>query len=186
MTSEARSRWIGRVTVVAAVVTIGALAWSRRDAYAPLDVGRMAPDFAAADLDGDSTRLTDLRGKVVLLNVWATWCRPCLKEMPALQRLHDQLQPDGFTVLAVSVDNVAFVMGDPAEAVRTFMHDYAITFPVLLDPDKRIEDRYPIHGLPMSYLIDREGRIQGKYLGPRGWDEPEFEAEIRSLLDAES
>jgi len=186
MNSEARTRWVGRSTVAVAAVAVIAFAWSRRDTNAPLDVGRMAPDYAGASLAGDTTRLSDLRGKVILLNVWATWCRPCLKEMPALQRLHDQLAADGFTVLAVSVDNVNFALGDPAEAVRAFVHDNAITFPVLLDPTNRIENAYPVHGLPMSYLIDRDGRIRGRYLGPREWDEPEFEAEIRSLLDTET
>jgi peroxiredoxin len=186
MSSEARKRWVGRIVVASVAIAVITLAWRLRDPNAPLDVGRMAPDYAGASLTGDTTRLSDLRGHVVLLNVWATWCRPCLKEMPALQRLHDALAADGFTVLAVSVDNVNFAMGDPAQAVRAFVRDHAITFPVLLDPASRIENAFPYHGLPMTYLIGRDGRIRGKYLGPREWDEPEFEAEIRSLLDAET
>jgi peroxiredoxin len=168
------------------VVGLVAFAWSRRETYAPVDVGRPAPDYAAADLAGDTIQLTALRGKVVLLNVWATWCRPCVKEMPALERLHQTMSPSGLAIIGVSVDNAALSMGDPGEAVRGFVREYGITFPIVLDPDNRIEHKYQVPGMPMTYLIDRAGIVRGKFLGPREWDQPDFVAEIRRLLEMES
>lgn len=181
-----RARWPGRLVVTLALVALGFVVWSRRPSHQPLDVGMDAPAFAARTLAGDTASLADYRGQVVLLNVWATWCRPCVKEMPALQALYDKLSGDGFSVVAVSVDNLALSFGDPLEAVRGFVKEHGITFPILLDPEYRIESTYQIAGLPMSYLLDREGTIRGKYLGPRGWDEPEFEAKIRKLLETEN
>jgi peroxiredoxin len=179
------NRWIGRTIAVLAVASLAAMAWTRRDRYTPLDEGRPAPDYVAVTLDGDSIGVHELRGRVVLLNVWATWCRPCIREMPALQRLYDKLEPLGFTVLAVSVDNAALALGDPAEAVRGFVEQYQLTFPILLDPDRGIESTYQISGMPTSYLIDRGGVIRDRVLGMREWDQPEFETEIRALLKTE-
>jgi peroxiredoxin len=178
-------RWIGRGAALTAVVALSALAWMRRDQFAPLDAGRAAPDYRAVSLTGDTVGVHDLRGKVVLLNVWATWCRPCVREMPAIQRLYDSLSPHGFTVLAVSVDNAALSFGDPAEAVRGFITEYNLTFPILLDPDNRIQGVYQVTAMPTTYVIDRDGIIRERFLGPREWDQPEFEAEIRALLNAE-
>jgi peroxiredoxin len=181
---ERRSRWIRGVILTVAILGIGAIAWSRRGEYAPLDIGRLAPDYRAVTLNGDTLGLDDLRGRVVLLNIWATWCRPCVREMPALQTLHDRLGAEGLTVLAVSVDNASLAFGDPASLVHNFASEFRITFPILLDPDNRIESVFPVGGLPMTYLIGRDGRIRGKFLGPREWAEPEIESEIRSLLES--
>lgn len=161
-----------------------ALLWLGRGDYTPADAGRIAPAYRAPSIDGDTVDLADLRGSVVILNVWATWCRPCVAEMPALQRLHEQLGPDGLSIVAVSVDNAALVMGDPAAAVRSFVREYGITFPVLLDPETRIESAYPVAGLPVTYIIDRDGRIRERVLGPRAWDEPRYTTEFRQLLES--
>jgi len=158
--------------------------WMGRGDYSPADAGRIAPDYTGISLDGDTIDLADLRGRVVVLNVWATWCRPCVAEMPALQRLHEDLGDEGLSVVAVSVDNAALVMGDPGEAVRAFVKEHGITFAVLLDPETRIESAYPVAGLPITFVIDREGRIRESVLGPRAWDKPEFTSEFRQLLES--
>ena len=185
MNVKSGNRWIGRTLGLLAVTGLAVLAWTRRDTYTPLDAGRNAPDYAATTLAGDTISIDELRGQVVLLNVWATWCRPCVREMPAIQRLYDKLRPDGFTVLAVSVDNTAMSLGDPAEAVRGFVEQYKLTFPILLDSDRRIESIYQVIGMPTTYVIDRDGIIRDRVMGIREWDEPEFEMQIRALLNAE-
>ena len=90
---------------------------------------------------------------------------------------------DGFDVVAVSVDS-APIAGDAADLVREFANQYGLTFPILLDPESHIENVFAVAGLPMSWLIDRTGRIRGRFIGPREWDDPEVETEIRSLLES--
>jgi len=182
--NDIRRRWILRAVAVFGIGVLGVVAWSRRSTYAPPDMGGLAPNIQAVSLAGTTVELEQFRGRVVLLNVWATWCRPCVTEMPALQRAYERLNAEGFDVVAVSVDNAALGLGDPAKAVRDFVAEHALTFPILLDPESRIENAFTISGLPMSYLIDRSGHIRGRFIGPRDWDEPEFETEIRSLLES--
>jgi peroxiredoxin len=182
--NDNRKRWIVRTVVLLAAGTIGLLAWSRRGSFSPVDAGTLAPDYHAVDLAGDTVRLADHRGRVVLVNVWATWCRPCVKEMPAIETVYRKFNTQGFDVLAISIDNAALGAGDPSAAVRDFAGQFDLTFPILLDPQNHVEDVFTVSGLPMSYLIDRDGRIHSKYIGPREWDTPEFESEIRSLLES--
>lgn len=154
--------------------------WSQRGNVGPADVGADAPSYAAATLDGDTLQLDALRGRVVLLNVWATWCAPCIEEMPALQRLHEQLAPRGLSVVAVSVD----VVSPRTDAdVLSFIDQFGLTFTVLRDASGRIEDAFGVAGLPTTFVIDRNGRIQRKVLGARDWDDPALASEIESLLE---
>ncbi len=182
LAAETRSRWLRRGIVGAVLVILVGYAWSARGRHEPLDVGSKAPAYQGLTLARDTMRLADLHGRVVLLNVWATWCVPCVREMPALENAFLTMKDAGFTVVAVSVDNAALTEGEPQEAVQNFVREHGITFPVLYDPDRHVEDGFPVPGLPVSYLIDREGRIRGKYLGGRAWDQPQFQTEIRKLL----
>jgi peroxiredoxin len=166
-------------------VAIGGLivfGWSRRGEYTPLDGGSEAPAYAAVSLAGDTVSLEGLRGRVVLLNVWATWCTPCIREMPALERLHRAHEAEGLSVVAVSVD--ASTPGLGAADVQRFVDDLGVSFTILLDPGGEIENKFRVSGLPMTYVIDREGRIRQRIVGAREWDEPEITAEIRKLLDS--
>lgn len=175
----------GRQWKLALLVAVGAIAlfaWTGRTRYGPLDVGSRAPRYAAAKLSGDSLHIDDLRGNVVLLNVWATWCPPCVKEMPSLQRLYDRYRQQGLRVVAVNVDNAMFG-ADPAELVRSFINQNRMTIDVVLDPENRIESVFQIPALPMTYLLDRRGRIRQKMLGGRDWDSDIMQAEIRALLE---
>jgi peroxiredoxin len=168
------------------VALLSALIWSNRDQFAPLDVGSRAPDYVARTLDGDTVSLSSFAGEVVVLNIWATWCRPCVVEMPALQRLHEELADDGLRVVAVSVDAAPGVVGsfgEPGGDVRAFVESLGLTFTVLHDPSTRIESRYQVNGLPTTYVIDREGRIQRKVMGARDWDQPPLSDQIRQLLE---
>ncbi len=132
------------------------------------------PDFTFV-LNGREQKLSDLRGRVVLLNFWATWCPPCVDEMPSLERLHQRLGNRGLVVLGVSVD------ADPA-TFDTFLRTYNITFPNYLDPERRISMLYGTFMYPETYIIDGEGRLVRKIIGPLEWDEPQVVAPLESLL----
>jgi peroxiredoxin len=156
---------------VAAVLTVGAL-----QCRAPAPT--IAPDFAVPDLDGQAVRLSNFRGRVVLLNLWATWCPPCREEMPSMERLFRQLRDRGFVLLAVSQDEGGRAAVDP------FVRDMGLTFPVLVDPQHQVGDRYQVWGYPESFVIDREGRVVERVIGPRKWDSPKQVQALETLLSA--
>ena len=119
--------------------------------------------------------LEDFRGRVVLVNFWATWCKPCEDEMPAMERLYQRLAPAGFELLAISV-------GETPEVVGPFRDRVGVTFPVLLDEDESVAGRWQTFAFPESLLVDRDGTILERYVGPRDWDAPAYVARIRNLL----
>lgn len=116
-------------------------------------VGMQAEDFRLTDLEGKPQSLSQYRGKIVLLNFWATWCKPCTTEMPAMQTAYDKLRDKGFVVLAVNE------LEDDAK-VREHIKQYGHTFPVLMDRDNKVANQFGVFGLPVSVFIDREGRVQ--------------------------
>ena len=116
-------------------------------------VGTSAEDFRLTDLDGKSQSLSQYRGKIVLVNFWATWCKPCTTEMPAMQATYDKLRDKGFVVLAVNE------LEDDAK-VREHIKQYGHTFPVLMDRDNKVANQFGVFGLPVSVFIDQEGRVQ--------------------------
>ncbi len=118
-----------------------------------------APDFTLTNLDGTNITLSDLKGQVLLINVWATWCPPCRVEMPTIQAAYLQYHDQGFTVLAVNLQE------DPS-AVAAFMREHQLTFPALLDPDGQMSQIYHALSLPSSFFVDRHGVIRAVYHGP--------------------
>ena len=124
-----------------------------------VEPGRYAPDFALTDLNGETVRLSDWRGQVVLLNFWASWCVPCRQEMPLLQATHEAYAGDGLVVLAVN-------MGEERRRVEGFAADLAVTFPVLADEETTVGTLYRVRGAPTTYFIDREGVIRQRCVGP--------------------
>ena len=116
-------------------------------------VGTPAEDFQLVDLNGNPQRLGDYRGKVVLLNFWATWCKPCTTEMPAMQRTYDKLREKGFVVLAVNE------LEDETE-VREHIRQFGHTFPVLMDRDNKVANQFGVYGLPVSFFIDERGVVR--------------------------
>ncbi len=135
-----------------------------------------APLFALSDINGKKVSLSDFKGKVVLLNFWASFCGPCKAEMPSLNRLYTALKNDGFVVLAISID--------PSEKpVRSFVSEKGLAFPVLMDPEKEAYfDLYAVFALPTSFLIDRNGIIVEKIMGDREWDSPEIKDKVLRVL----
>lgn len=122
-----------------------------------------APDFALPDLAGDMRELASYRGRYVLLNFWATWCPPCVEEMPSMQTLHQQFSERGFTVVAASSDAAG------ASAVQPFVDKLGVTFPVLLDQGEEVAQRYGAQNLPVSFLINPEGQVIAAAQGARDW-----------------
>jgi peroxiredoxin len=182
--SRSRKTVILSAAPAVALVAIAVALGLRGDAgHTPLDAGTTTPEFAAVTPAGDSVSLAALRGQPVLLNVWATWCKPCVREMPALERLHQELGPEGLFIVAVSVDNAAFGIADPVHSVQSFAEEFGLTFTILLDPESRIESSFLVVGLPMTFLIDRDGRVVQRIIGEREWDNPEMKAELRKLLE---
>jgi peroxiredoxin len=167
---------IARRWALALAVALAALGCGEREA-APLEVGRAAPEFVLPRLGGGELALRELRGKVVLLNFWATWCAPCEQEMPAMQRLYARLAPRGFELVAISED-------DGPEVVDEFRARLGLTFPIALDPDHAVARRYQSFRYPESFLVDREGVLVARYIGERDWDAPEYVNRIERLLEA--
>lgn len=143
-----------------------------------VEVGRPVPEYAAASLASpDSVSLRDLRGKVVLLNVWATWCHPCREEIPALQRLHERFGARGLEVVGVSVDAAG-----EEEAIRAFAQDFGMTYPVWLDPGDRVSSTFRLIGVPSTFLIDRDGTLLWKHLGPVDAEDPALTRTLEEAL----
>jgi len=137
---------------------------------------REAADFALPTSDGRTVTLSAFRGRVVLLNFWATWCPPCRVEMPSMDRLYRELMTEGFVILAVDLD-------ESPKLVAKFMKDFRLSFPALIDSGSQVASRYGVRGLPTTILIDRQGRVVGEALGPRDWATAAGRALIRSLVE---
>jgi peroxiredoxin len=142
----------------------------------PLKGAITAGDFVARDLSGRAVTFGELRGKVVLLNFWATWCPPCRKEMPSMERLYRRYQDRGLVVLALSQDRAS------SQQVKAFVDELALTFTVWHDRDGLVGRQYSIPGVPTTYLIGRDGRIAYRALGDYDWDRDEARRAVEALL----
>ena len=140
-------------------------------------VGFPAPDFSLPDLTGQQVRLSDFRGKIIFLNVWATWCPPCRDEMPSMERLHRRMQGKDFVMLAVSQDQ------DGPAVVKAFVQQEGLTFPVLLDREGLVSTRYGVTGYPETFVIDRDGRVIQHIIGPEDWESEEAYRYFTRLLE---
>jgi peroxiredoxin len=172
-----RRQWI-LVAVILGVIT-GAIVLAVRSAPTlfPVEVGSRAPDFRAVDVaTGDTVGLAQYRGKVVLLNVWATWCAPCRTEMPSMQRLHEAFGADAFRVVAVSIDETG------SETVQAFARELRLSFDILQDRSRAIERIYQTTGVPESFVINHRGVIVKKLIGAHEWDSPTNRDLVRRLL----
>jgi len=149
--------------VLLLVLPITALA---ADPKLPLDEAKKkvpAFNFKGTTLDGKTITMSSLKGKVVFLNFWATWCVPCRLEMPAMEKLHQAMKDDAFIMVAVNIS-------EPKVLVKKFVSDLGITFPVVMDPEGKISESYMAVNLPLTYVIDKKGLIVRRAIGPRDWD----------------
>lgn len=167
-------RWLAPLGVL--FIALGA-AFYYQQLQVTARAGFPAPDFVLKDLGGRMHRLSDFRGKIVFLNVWATWCPPCRMEMPSMENLYRRLQGKDFVMLAVSEDE------DGKATVQAFVDEIGISFPVLLDDQGSVPPRYGVTGYPETFIIDRAGRVIHHTIGPEDWDSEPAIALFTRLLD---
>lgn len=166
---------MSRVLVLAVIVLgFGALLLLVR---APSSSQSPAPDFVLPDINGQIVRLSQLKGKVVLLNVWATWCPPCRKEMPTMETLYKKMQSADFVMLAASEDV------DGKNTVLPYRKEGGFTFPILLDENGEVGKKYGVTGYPETFIIDRQGNIVYHHIGYNDWSHPAVETALRRLAD---
>ena len=184
--SSIRSPYFWAIVAVVALVVV---AWVGRENYRPVITGAAAPAFTATTLEGEPVTLADYADKVVLINIWATWCEPCRTEMPSMQRLYNSVRDeggDGFEIVAVSIDaplGERDAAGRLGGDLRAFADQFGLTFPILHDPSGSIQRIYQTTGVPESFLIGRDGLIYKKVAGPTEWDLPVNQELVRRLLD---
>lgn len=176
---------------VVAVLLMGLMvlaAWMGRDRFRPVMAGERAPRFEVADLEGNPVSLSDYEGKVVLVNVWATWCAPCREEMPSMERLYQEVDDEDFHILAVSVDATpgeTDQQGNPGASkskLAEFAREYDLTFTILHNPSGDIQRIYQTTGVPESFLVDRDGVIVKRVAGATMWDHENYRELIQRLL----
>jgi cytochrome c biogenesis protein CcmG/thiol:disulfide interchange protein DsbE len=161
--------------VVVAVLYVFAMPSYRQSE--PSIAGRTAPDFAL-EMGGRQIHLSDLHGKVVVLDFWATWCPPCVQEAPSLNALQQRIESQGGVVLGISQD-------DDPDAYQKFLIEHGVNFPTYREPAKKVPEAYGTVMIPEAYLISRDGKIARKIVGPQDWSSPELVAGVDTLLHAQ-
>jgi len=136
---------------------------------------KLADDFTVPTPGGEKFRLADQRGKVVMVNFWATWCPPCLEEMPAMERLYRKHKDTGFTLVAISVD------ADPKKVVP-FVSEHKLTMPIGVDPKMDLAAAYGVRALPSSFMVARDGNLAAMAIGPRAWDNDAAHSLVEGML----
>ncbi|HEV7705570.1 MAG TPA: TlpA disulfide reductase family protein [Gemmatimonadaceae bacterium] len=176
----ARQQW-SLVGGIVAVLAIALFAASRLlgDQLYPVSVGSIAPAFAAKTVDAApvTKTLADYKGRVVLLNIWGTFCLPCRDEMPAIEKLHQAMASQGLEVVAVSMDDPGF-----EDKIRAFVKEFGLTFQILYDPSGKITNDYQTTGVPETFIIARDGVIRKKVIGASDWNSATNRALIAQLL----
>lgn len=170
-----KTKWLlaASFLVVAGLLTYLAV---RPEPAEPLEIGETAPDFTLPALTPGAApiRLADYRGKVVVVNFWATWCPPCIQETPSLEKFAAQVRKDGVTVIGVSVDLYP-------QAIEKFVSQYHLTYPIVRDPGQRISSRYGTLKFPETYILDRQGRVAEKIISSTDWEDPRMVAFVEEL-----
>lgn len=176
-----RTQWIvvGAVVAAVAIGLVVATRFMGSDLF-PVQPGSKAPEFKAAVMapgQQGTKNISDYRGQVVLLNLWATWCGPCKQEMPGIQALHEQLGPQGLRVVAVAVDDPGF-----ENAIRAFVSEHKLTFEILHEGSGKIEHDYQTSGIPETFLIGKDGVIRKRVIGAAQWNSDANVALVKGLL----
>ncbi|MBF0538751.1 MAG: TlpA family protein disulfide reductase [Nitrospirae bacterium] len=167
------------IVILALLMMHSAIAWGQPPApwLSEGMVGSHAPDFSLKTIKGDTVSLSALRGKVVMLNFWFTWCSPCIEELPSMNLLYNKFKANGLVVLAVAMD-------DSPQPVEDVLRKTPFDFTILLDADRKVSrGKYNVYAQPMTFLIDKNGTIAKFYFGPVNWSTEE--GEIKKLLTVE-
>jgi len=149
------------------------LAWST----SPWAAGgkAMAPDFTLKSLSGENLKLSELRGEVVMINFWASWCGPCRQEMPLLDQLYKRYKPMGFTILGVNVE-------EDSQAAKKLLKDLPVSFPILFDNRNQVSRLYKVSAMPSTFLVDRDGKLRFMHKGYQSGYEDEYQRQVRALI----
>lgn len=139
-------------------------------------IGQQAPDFTLKDASGKSATLSAYKGRVVMINFWATWCPPCRQEMPSMEELFKEYNKKGFEILAISSDS----QGE--KIVKPFMEFYELSFSALMDIDGKVHSAYGVTSIPTTYIVDKNGNIVQRFMGPRDWKSKSTKEMIEKLL----
>ncbi|MCP4490863.1 MAG: TlpA family protein disulfide reductase [Gammaproteobacteria bacterium] len=134
-----------------------------------------APNFTLKSLSGKNLKLSELAGNVVLINFWASWCGPCLQEMPLLNAIHKKYEPLGFTVLGVNVE-------EQSDKARTFLADRGVDFPILLDNENQVSKLYDVVAMPTTVVVDRDGNMRFLHKGYKPGDEAQYRKMVKKLV----
>ena len=159
-----QSLFLGVVISCVSITPVGAVS-----------VSGPAPDFTLKSLDGKNLKLSEMRGKVVLINFWASWCGPCRQEMPLLNSLHNKYEPLGFTVIGVNVE-------ERTENARDFIKNTPVDFPILLDNENRVSKLYKVVAMPTTVVVDRDGNMRFLHHGYIPGDEFEYRKMVKKLI----
>jgi peroxiredoxin len=170
--------FLGVLIVLIALFIGGYLVMDRTTGNKIIASGDRAPAFRLQKMDGGVVSLSDLRGKVVMVHFWATWCPPCVDEIPTLDRLHHSLIGKDFEMLTVSVDEGG------AGAVAPFIQKNRLNVPVLFDPGHDVAGLYGTYKFPETYIVDRQGVVRYKAIGPRDWTDPSNIQLLRNIIEA--
>jgi peroxiredoxin len=180
-----RTLYIVAALVIVTGLTLTALSKPRRTRFgseesaAPVSAGDKAAEFKLEALDGHVVSLESLRGKVVFLNLWATWCGPCRQEMPSMETLYDDFRNNhDFVMLAVSQDTKGRAVVEP------YVEKNGYHFTILLDPENKVGASYDLSGVPETFIIDRDGRIVAHHMGAFDWSRPDVKEALQQLLDS--
>jgi peroxiredoxin len=139
------------------------------------ETGGSAPNFTLTDRDGNTVSLQDLRGQVVMINFWASWCGPCREEMPLLEQIHQRYESLGFTLLGVNVEENS---GD----AKAWLRDRPVSFPILFDPGNRVSKLYDVVAMPSTVLVDRQGNVRFLHHGYQAGYEDQYQDQVRLLV----
>jgi peroxiredoxin len=146
----------------------------------PRKVGEAIEDFELQSLDGKTTRFSDLKAKVILVNFWATWCAPCVREMPSLQKLADTYGPKGLVVIGISLDE------EPEKVLEAFRKKHSIRFPTYIDAKGELADRFQVSGLPLTLVLDADRKLLLEQVGDEDWFDSSFRKQFELWLSAET
>jgi peroxiredoxin len=163
-----------KVLFLAAILGVAVYFALRQRGTRPLAVGESAPDFSVPALPSGSLDLKAYRGQVVVVNLWATWCPPCVEETPSLENFAEKMRSQGVVVLGISVD-------DDLKALQEFAQKNHISFPIGRDPDRSLSARFGTWVFPETYILDRRGLLADKVIGPTDWNDPRMQNFVLEL-----
>jgi peroxiredoxin len=162
------------VLFAAALALLPAVVQAAAQGLTAVPARPLAPEFELRDPDGNIHRMSDYRGRVAIVNFWATWCPPCRAEMPSMQRAWEQIEAEGILMIGINV-------GEDLGTVNAFTEEYPVTFPLLLDEDAKVTGEWPVRGMPTTFVVDTGGRIVYRAIGEREWDDPDLLDSVRNL-----